>query len=102
MRQTIAECCVSTRVTHFDCIPTHEPPLDELLPGRAGPGGSGFLISEISERNSNYSIRNPDQTGKVLVSDWITNTRYDYELREKIIRQHGSRKIIRLEKKYQR
>ena len=47
-------------------------------------------------------MRNPDQTGKVLVSDWITNTRYDYELREKIIRQHGSRKIIRLEKKYQR
>ena len=59
----------------------------------------GLLISEISERNSNYSIRNPDQTGKVLVSDWITNSRYDYELREKLIRQHGSRKVIRLEKK---
>ena len=65
------------------------PPPSSFLAGRAN-GGSGFRISEISERNSIYSIRNPDQTGKVLVSDWITNTRYDYELREKIIRQHGS------------
>ena len=99
VHQTIAGCQVDTRVTQFDCIPTHEPPLDQLLPGPAGPGGSGFLISEISERNSNYSICNPDQTGKKLVSDWITNTRYDYELRERIMRQHGSRKVIRLEKK---
>ena len=64
-------------------------------------GGSGFSISEIFERNSNCSIRNHQQTGNVFVLGWITNTSYDHELRENTMRQHGSRKVIRLEKKYQ-
>ena len=42
---------------------------------------------------------NPEQTWKVLVSDWITNTRYDYELRDKTIRRQMSEKeSILLEK----
>ena len=47
-----------------------------------------------------YSIRNPEQTGNVLVSDSITNTSYDYELREKSMRQYGSRGVICLGKKH--
>ena len=77
-----------------------------LLPGRAGPGGSGFLISEISERNSNYSIRSSEQTGKVLVSDWITNTRYvtNFEKKQYVntVREKSfvSRKNINVESNY--
>ena len=62
--------------------------------------GSGFIISEISERNSNYSIRSSEQTGNVAILDWITNTNHDYAASRKTMRQYGSRKVNHLEKIY--
>ena len=71
-----------------------------LVTSRLGPPRwLRVFIFGIFEINSDYSMYNPEQTWKVLVSDWITNTRYDYELRDKTIRRQMSEKeSILLEK----